>query len=69
MADGDRFEGKTKEAAGTVQEKAGEVTGDKEMEARGEGRKQEGKAQNLWGKTKDVARDAKDAVDDTVHNR
>lgn len=66
MADRDRIKGKAKEATGTVQQKAGRITGNKEMEARGEERKQEGKAQDLWGKTKDLARDAKDTVADRI---
>lgn len=62
----DRMEGKGKEAAGWVQDKAGELTGDKEMESRGEGDRVEGKAQGALGKLKDAAGDAADAVKGAV---
>jgi uncharacterized protein YjbJ (UPF0337 family) len=54
LVDKDRIEG-------DIKEKAGKLTGDKELEG-------DGKSQESWGKSKDKARDAwddtKDAVDD-----
>jgi uncharacterized protein YjbJ (UPF0337 family) len=67
VVDKDRVEGKVKEGVGYAQDKAGEVTGDQEMEARGEQNRAEGKAQGLWGKVKDTAEDVKDAVADKIH--
>jgi uncharacterized protein YjbJ (UPF0337 family) len=62
MADTDSAKGKLKEMGGAVQEKAGQATGNEDMEARGTANKQEGKAQNAVGKVKDAAKDVKDAV-------
>jgi uncharacterized protein YjbJ (UPF0337 family) len=62
----DRIEGKTKEATGWAKDKAGEMTGNEDLEARGEGERVEGKAQGAWGKTKEAAGEAKDAVKDAV---
>jgi uncharacterized protein YjbJ (UPF0337 family) len=54
----DRYEGKGKEALGSLKEKAGEVSGDEEMEAEGKGEKYEGKGQEAWGESqRDHARD------------
>ncbi|HEY7268457.1 MAG TPA: CsbD family protein [Dehalococcoidia bacterium] len=58
----DRWEGKGKEAAGSVKEKAGEITGDEDMEAEGKAKKYEGKAQDAWGRVKETAREAKDKI-------
>ena len=60
----DRWEGKGKEGLGSLKEKAGEVTGDEEMEAEGKAEKYEGKAQDAWGKVKETAREAADKVGD-----
>jgi len=67
MADMDRMKGKVKEGMGTVQEQAGRAMGDRRTEAEGNERKNEGKLQNAWGKVKDAAEDATDAVKDRVH--
>jgi len=64
--DKDKMEGKTKEATGWAKDKAGEATGDKELEAKGEAERTEGKAQGAMGKMKDAAGDAVDAVKDAV---
>jgi uncharacterized protein YjbJ (UPF0337 family) len=42
--------GKAKQAAGTVQKKVGQVTGDKSMEAKGKTREVGGKVQSKAGK-------------------
>jgi len=64
MANKDRVQGKAKEAIGSVQEKAGQLTGDRDMEAEGTARKYEGKGQNFVGKVKGKVEDVKDAVID-----
>jgi uncharacterized protein YjbJ (UPF0337 family) len=64
--DQDRIAGKAKEATGTAKDKAGELTGNDELEARGEAERTEGKAQGAVGKVKDAAGDAVDAVKDAV---
>lgn len=58
----DRYEGKAKDALGSVKEKAGEVTGNEEMEAEGKADQVEGKGQEAWGKVKETVRDAKDKI-------
>jgi uncharacterized protein YjbJ (UPF0337 family) len=50
MADWDQVEGKAKETAG-------EVTGDRDLEA-------EGEAQGAWGDAKEAAEGLKDAAED-----
>ncbi len=45
----DSMKGKMKHAAGKVQSKAGEVLGDKEMEAKGKMKEAGGKAQSSFG--------------------
>lgn len=62
----DRMQGKAKETTGWVKDKAGEMTGNEDLEARGEAERAEGKAQGAWGKVKDAAGDAVDAVKDKV---
>jgi uncharacterized protein YjbJ (UPF0337 family) len=62
----DQLAGKTKEVTGTVKDKAGEATGDRDLEAEGEGERTEGKAQGALGKAKEALGDAADAVKDAV---
>ena len=64
--DRDRMEGKGKEFGGTLKDKAGEFTGEQQMEAEGEADRTEGKAQGAFGKVKDAARDVTDAAKDAV---
>lgn len=66
MPDMDQVKGKAREAGGAMQEKAGEATGDRKMEAEGNERKNEGKIEGAWGKAKSAAGDAADAVKDKV---
>lgn len=56
--DKDRIKGKMKDIAGRVERKAGELTGNKELEAEGADKQVEGKIQNTVGKVKDAAKDA-----------
>lgn len=53
----DQVKGNMKDAAGKVQEKAGEAFDSKEQQAKGLQKQAEGKTQKTWG-------DVKDAVDD-----
>ena len=46
----DTVKGKAKQAGGTVQKKAGQLTGDKSMEAKGKAREVGGKVQSKAGK-------------------
>ncbi|MCW6652848.1 CsbD family protein [Aerococcaceae bacterium NML191292] len=51
----EKVESKLDQVSGKVKEVAGQVTGDKHLEA-------EGKSEGLLGKVKEVAADVKDAV-------
>ena len=62
----DQAQGKTKEAVGGLQQKAGELTGDEDLEARGAAKRVEGKTQGTIGKVKHAVGDVKDAVKDAV---
>ena len=53
--DKQRIEGGLKKATGTIKEKAGQMTGDRDLEA-------EGKADRAEGKVRDAIGHAKDAV-------
>ena len=64
--DRDRIEGKVKEGTGWAKDKAGEMTNNRDLEERGEAERAEGKAQGAWGKVKDAAEDAADAVKEKV---
>jgi uncharacterized protein YjbJ (UPF0337 family) len=61
-------EGKFEQAKGWVKDKAGEVTGDRDLEAEGEAQNAEGKSQETWGKVKHGVGDVVDAVGDAVKN-
>jgi uncharacterized protein YjbJ (UPF0337 family) len=56
--DKDQIKGAAKDMKGSVEEAAGKVTGDRELEARGVADKTVGKLQKGVGKLKDAARDA-----------
>jgi uncharacterized protein YjbJ (UPF0337 family) len=62
----DEVEGKFDQAKGWVKDKAGEVTGDRELEAEGEADRASGKGQEGWGKVKRGVGDAVDAVGDAI---
>ena len=54
----DQVAGVAKDALGKVQEKAGEVTGNREQEAKGLVKQAEGKVQKNYGDAKEVVKDA-----------
>ncbi len=60
----DEVEGKFEQAKGTVKDKAGELLGDREMEAEGEAENAKGEAKETWGKAKRKVGDAAEAVKD-----
>ncbi len=62
----DEVEGKWEQAKGTVKDKVGEATGDRDLEAEGKVQNAEGETQETWGKTKRKVGNAVDAVGDTI---
>ncbi len=54
----DQVKGALKDAAGKVQEKAGEVVGSKEQQAKGLAKQAEGTVQKNVGDTKEAIKDA-----------
>ena len=62
----DEVDGKWEQAKGWVKDKAGEVTGDRDLEAEGEAQRAGGKTQEAWGKVKSGVGDAVKAVGDAI---
>lgn len=62
----DEVEGKWEQVKGTVKDKVGEATGDRDLEAEGEAQNAGGEAQESWGKFKRGVGEAVDAVGDAV---
>lgn len=60
--DDDRLKGKLNDVGGRIERQAGEWTGDKDLQAEGNKDQAKGKAQNMWGKMKDKARDVKEDI-------
>jgi uncharacterized protein YjbJ (UPF0337 family) len=54
----DQVKGATKDAAGKVQQKTGEVIGSTEQQAKGLAKQVEGKTQKNYGDAKEVIKDA-----------
>jgi uncharacterized protein YjbJ (UPF0337 family) len=54
----DQVKGTLKDAAGKVQQKAGEVIDSPEQQAKGAAKQVEGKTQKAFGDVKEVAKDA-----------
>ena len=52
----DQVKGSVKDAAGKVQEKVGQSTGDRETESKGVGNQAEGKGQKIVGDVKDAVK-------------
>ena len=55
--DKQRIEGGLKKATGTIKEKAGRMTGDRDLEAEGKMGKAEGKVRSAVGHVKDAAKE------------
>ena len=68
LPNNDEMEGKFEQAKGWVKDKAGEVTGDHDLEAEGEVQNAEGKTQETLGNIKSGVGDAVDAVGDAISN-
>ena len=64
----DEVDGKWEQVKGTVKEKVGEVTGDRDLEAEGEAQDAAGESQETWGKFKRGVSDAVDSVGDAIKN-
>ncbi len=62
----DEMDGKWEQVKGTVKDKVGEATGDRDLEAEGEIQNAEGETQETWGKFKRGVGDAVDAVGDAI---
>ena len=60
--DNDRIAGAAKDFLGKAESAVGDIAGDAKTRAEGRMREASGKAQNLYGQAKDVARDAADAA-------
>jgi uncharacterized protein YjbJ (UPF0337 family) len=76
VADKERVKGKFNEAAGSVKQGVGAMTGDEKMQAEGEAQEFKGKGQGFVGAVKDKAKDigetikgAAEAVDDSSRPR
>ncbi len=63
----DEVEGKWEQVKGTVKDKVGELTGDKELEAEGEVQNAEGETQESWGNVKRKVGDAVKSVGDAIN--
>lgn len=64
----DEVKGKWEQAKGFVKDKAGEVTGNKDLEAEGEAQRAAGKTQETWGNVKHKVGDALEDIADSVKN-
>ena len=64
----DEMEGKWEQVKGTVKDKVGEATGDRDLEAEGEIQNAEGETQETWGKLKRGVGETIDAVGDAISN-
>ena len=62
----DEVEGKWEQAKGWVKDKAGEVTGDRDLEAEGEADRAAGKGQEAWGEVKSGVGDAIKGIGDAI---
>ena len=62
----DEVDGKFEQAKGWVKDKAGEITGDRELEAEGEADRAAGKGQEAWGKVKGGVGDAIKGIGDAI---
>jgi uncharacterized protein YjbJ (UPF0337 family) len=62
----DQAEGKWEQTKGYVKDKAGEVTGDRDLEAEGEAQRAGGKMQEGWGDVKHGVSKTLDSVADAI---
>ena len=64
-----QVQGTVKGAVGKIQEEAGKLVGNNELEAKGILKQAQGKAEKSLGDVKERVKDAKDAVKDAVKKR
>jgi uncharacterized protein YjbJ (UPF0337 family) len=64
VVDKDEIKGKVEQAKGWVKDKAGEMTGNPDLEAEGEAQRVAGKVQETYGKAKDAVKKAADSASD-----
>ena len=64
----DETDGKWEQTKGWVKDKAGEIIGDRDLEAEGEAQRIEGEGQETWGKAKRGIGDTVDAIGDAISN-
>jgi uncharacterized protein YjbJ (UPF0337 family) len=64
----DEVKGKWEQTKGTVKDKVGEFTGDRDLEAEGEAQNAAGEGQETWGKFKRGVSDTVDSVGDAISN-
>ena len=64
----DEVKGKWEQVKGSVKNKVGETTGDRDLEAEGEVQNAEGETQETWGKFKRGVSDTIDSVGDAISN-
>ena len=62
----DEVEGNWEQFKGTVKDKVGEVTGDRDLEAEGEVQDAAGETQETWGKVKQGVGDTVNAIGDAI---
>jgi uncharacterized protein YjbJ (UPF0337 family) len=62
----DEIKGKLEKGKGTVKDKAGEITGNRRLEAEGEAEHTKGEARESWGKFKRGVSNAVDSVGDSI---
>ena len=62
----DEIKGKFEQGNGTVKNKLGEMTGDRDMEAEGEAEHAKGETRETWGKFKRGVSNAVDSVGDAI---
>lgn len=63
----DEVKGKYEQAKGTVKDKAGELTGNEQLEAEGEAEHAKGEVQESWGKVKRNVSNAVESVADAIN--
>ena len=63
----DEVKGKFEKGKGTVKDKAGELTGNRRLEAEGEAEHTKGHMRESWGKFKRGVSNAADSVSDAIH--
>lgn len=63
----DEAEGKWEQATGTIKDKVGEATGDRDLEVEGEAQHAGGKVQEGWGSVKRGVANAVEDVADAIN--